>query len=67
MFGPIYLREIHYYDHGPASTAQLAAFASGQVDSIYEFDIASYAMASSIPNATIYEAQTAQTGRCACR
>lgn len=62
MFGPIYLDEIHYYDHGSASTAQLAAFASGQVDAIYEFDIASYAMAQSIPNSTIYEAQTAQTG-----
>ena len=62
MMGPIYLDEIHYYDHGAASTAQLAAFASGQVDSIYEFDIASYAMASSIPNSMIYEAQTAQTG-----
>ena len=62
MFGPIYLDEIHYYDHGAASAAQLAAFASGQVDAIYEFDIASLAMASSIPNATIYEAQTAQTG-----
>ncbi len=62
MFGPIYLDEIHYYDHGAASTAQLAAFASGQVDTIYEFDIASYAMASSIPNSMIYEAQTAQCG-----
>ncbi|MEK0081701.1 ABC transporter substrate-binding protein [Benzoatithermus flavus] len=62
MFGPIYLDEIHYYDHGSASAAQLAAFASGQVDAIYEFDIASYEMASSIPNAKIYEAQTAQTG-----
>ena len=62
MFGPIYLDEIHYYDHGPASTAQLAAFASGQVDAIYEFDIASYAMAASIPGSMIYEAQTAQTG-----
>ena len=62
FFGPIYLDEIHYYDHGSASAAQLAAFASGQVDSIYEFDIASYAMAASIPNSMIYEAQTAQTG-----
>ena len=62
MFGPIYLDEIHYFDHGSASAAQLAAFASGQVDSIYEFDIASFEMASSIPSAKIYEAQTAQTG-----
>lgn len=62
MFGPIYIDEIHYFDHGAASTAQLAAFASGQVDMIYEFDIASYAMAASIPDSMIYEAQTAQTG-----
>lgn len=61
MFGPIYLSEIHYYDHGSASAAQLAAFASGQVDAIYEFDIASYAIASSIPSSKIYEIQTAQT------
>ena len=62
MFGPIYLDEIHYYDHGAASMAQLAAFASGQVDMIYEFDIASYGMAVAIPASQIYEAQTAQTG-----
>lgn len=60
--GGVYLDEIHYYDHGSASTAQLAAFASGQVDSIYEFDVASYEMATAIPNATIYEARTAQCG-----
>jgi peptide/nickel transport system substrate-binding protein len=59
--GGVYLDEIHYYDHGPASTAQLAAYASGQVDAIYEFDIASYDMAASIPNSTIYESRTAQT------
>lgn len=60
--GEVYLDEIHYIDHGPASTAQLAAFASGQVDMIYEFDIQSLAMAQAIPNSTIYEARTAQTG-----
>ncbi len=60
--GPIYLDEIHYYDHGPASAAQLAAFASGQVDMIYEFGKDSYEMAKSIPGGVIYEAQTAQTG-----
>jgi peptide/nickel transport system substrate-binding protein len=59
--GGVYLDEIHYYDHGTASTAQLAAFASGQVDAIYEFDIASYDMAASIPNSTIYDTRTAQT------
>jgi peptide/nickel transport system substrate-binding protein len=60
--GEVYLDEIHYYDHGSASTAQIAAFASGQVDMIYEFDMPAYQMAEAIPNSTIYEAQTAQTG-----
>lgn len=60
--GPIYLDEIQYIDHGSASAAQLAAYASGQVDAIYEFDIASLQMAQSLPNTTIHEAQTAQTG-----
>lgn len=60
--GDVYLDEIHYYDHGAASAAQLAAVASGQVDMNYEFDIASLELASSLPNTTIYEAVTAQTG-----
>ena len=60
--GDIYLDEIHYYDHGAESSAQLAALASGQVDSIYEFDIGSLQMAQSIPGLAIYEAKTAQTG-----
>jgi peptide/nickel transport system substrate-binding protein len=59
--GPIYLDEIHYYDHGAASAAQLAAMASGQVDMIYEFDIASYGLAERIPGTRIFEATTAQT------
>ncbi len=68
MFGPIYLDEIHYFDHGAASTAQLAAFASGQVDSIYEFDIASYAMAASIPDVDdLRGADGADRRPCACR
>ena len=60
--GPIYLDEIVYIDHGSASAAQLAAYASGQVDTIYEFDISSLQMAQALPNTTIYEAKTAQTG-----
>ncbi|MDZ7840351.1 MAG: ABC transporter substrate-binding protein [Gammaproteobacteria bacterium] len=60
--GPIYLDEIHYIDHGAASAAQLAAYASGQVDAIYEFDIASLQMAQSLPDTVIHETQTAQTG-----
>ncbi len=59
--GPIYLDEIHYYDHGPASAAQLAAFASGQVDMTYEIGKDSLTIAESIENAVIYDAMTAQT------
>ncbi len=59
--GPIYLDEIHYYDHGTGSMAMLAAYASGQVDTIYEFDIAAQQMAKSLPNTTIHTATTTIT------
>ena len=60
--GEVYLDGIDYYDHGAASAAQLAAVASGQVDMNYEFDIASLAMADSIPGMNVFSARTAQTG-----
>jgi uncharacterized protein (TIGR00730 family) len=60
--GDVYLDEIHYYDHGAASAASLAAVASGQVDMIFEFDMPSLELASSLPDTTVYEARTAQTG-----
>lgn len=60
--GDIYLDEIHYYDHGAASAAQLAAVASGQVDMNHEFDMPSLELASSLPGTKVYEAETAQTG-----
>jgi len=56
------LDEIHYFDHGAASTAQIAAVASDQVDMHYEFDMLSLPIAQSIPDSTIFEAVTAQTG-----
>jgi len=59
--GPIYLDEIHYYDHGAASAAQLAAFASGQVDMVHEFGKDSYQMAEAIPGTVVYDAKTAHT------
>lgn len=59
--GPIYLDEIHYFDHGSSSTAQIAAVASDQVDMHYDLDIASLQTAESIPESTVYEAVTAQT------
>ncbi len=60
--GPIHLDEIHYYDHGAASAAQLAAFASGQVDMTFEVGKDSLQMAQSVPRAVLYEVTTAQTG-----
>ncbi len=59
--GDVYLDEIHYYDHGAGSAAQLAAVASGQADMNFDFDMASLELAASLPNTTIYEADTAQT------
>ncbi len=58
----VYLDEIHYYDHGAASAAQMAAVASDQVDMNFEFDISSLELAASLQNTSVYEAVTAQTG-----
>ncbi len=59
--GPIYLDEIHYIDHGSEGSAQLAALASGQVDAIYQFDIASLKMAQSLPDVNVLTKTTATT------
>ncbi|MBS1270872.1 MAG: Heme-binding protein A [Gammaproteobacteria bacterium] len=57
--GPIYLDEIHYIDHGATGSAQLAALSSGQVDAVYEFDIASLQMAQAMPNINVLTKTTA--------
>ncbi len=59
--GPIYLDEIHYFDHG-GGTAELAAYASGQVDAVYSFSIESLKMAESLPDTNINVASSAITG-----
>lgn len=59
--GPIYLDEIIYVDHGPTGASQLAALQSGQVDSIYEFDIASLQMANAMSNINVLSKTTATT------
>jgi len=59
--GPIYLDEIVYIDHGGTGSAQLAALQSGQVDTIYEFDVASLQMANAMPNVEVYSKTTAGT------
>lgn len=59
--GDVYLDEIHYY-HFDADN-QLTAFASGEVDSIYQFGIEQYEFAQAIPG-QIVSARTAQTVCC---
>lgn len=59
--GGVYLDEIHYFDHGAASAAQLAAISSGQVDAVYSTDIGSLQQAQQIRNSTVYDVTTAQT------
>jgi peptide/nickel transport system substrate-binding protein len=57
----VFLDEIHYYNFDADN--QLTAFASGDVDSIYEFGIEQYALAEAL-DGEIITAQTAQTLCC---
>jgi peptide/nickel transport system substrate-binding protein len=59
--GDVYLDEIHYYHYDAEN--QLTAFASGDVDSIYEFGIEQYAFAEALPGELV-PARTAQTVCC---
>ncbi len=59
--GPIYLDEIVYIDHGETGSSQLAALQSGQVDAIYEFDVASLQMANAMQDVNVYTKTTAGT------
>jgi peptide/nickel transport system substrate-binding protein len=59
--GDVYLDEIHYYNF--EADNQLTAFASGDVDSIYEFGIEQYALAEAL-DGEIATARTAQTLCC---
>ena len=59
--GDAYLDEIHYYNY--ASDNQLTAFASGDVDAIYQFGIEQYEFAQALEG-QIVQARTAQTLCC---
>ncbi len=59
--GDVYLDEIHYYNYDADN--QLTAFASGDVDAIYEFGIEQYEFAKSLEG-QIVQARTAQTLCC---
>src|SRR6266702_732370 len=59
--GKVYLDEIHYYNF--EADNQLSCFASGDVDSVYQFTVEQLALAKSLPG-TIYISRTAQTVAC---
>jgi|FEC22Drversion2_1045045.scaffolds.fasta_scaffold00075_51 peptide/nickel transport system substrate-binding protein len=56
--GKVYLDEIHYYNFDEDN--QLTEFASGNLDTIYEFGIEQYPLAEAL-DGNIIEARTAQT------
>lgn len=60
--GDVYLDQITYIDHGDDPAAQIAAFASDQIDINYETGIEQVAAIKAIPSLKLYEAITAQTG-----
>lgn len=60
--GKVYLDEIAYYNFDEDN--QLTAFASGDVDGIYEFGIEQLELAKALPNGNILAAKTAQTLVC---
>jgi len=59
--GDVYLDEIHYYNFDADN--QLTAFASGDVDSVYDFGIEQFALAEAL-DGEIVAATTAQTVCC---
>ncbi|MBF0276190.1 MAG: ABC transporter substrate-binding protein [SAR324 cluster bacterium] len=60
--GPVFLDKIQYVDHGKPGPTVIGAYASGQVDAIYAFDIAQQQMVESLPDTTIYTASSSITG-----
>ncbi len=60
--GDVYLDQITYVDHGDDPSAQLAAFASDQIDTNYRTNIEQVDVMKSIPNLVNYETVTAQCG-----
>ncbi|HEX6960191.1 MAG TPA: ABC transporter substrate-binding protein [Ferrovibrio sp.] len=60
--GDVYLDQITYIDHGDDPAAQLAAFASDQVDTNYETGVDQVPAIKALPNIELYETITAQTG-----
>jgi len=60
--GDVFLDGITYIDHGDDPTAQVAAFASGQVDINHQTSIEQVAAMKKLPGIKLHEAVTATTG-----
>ncbi|MCG8511232.1 MAG: ABC transporter substrate-binding protein, partial [Rhodospirillales bacterium] len=60
--GDVYLDRISYIDHGDDPAAQLAAFASGQIDANDRTSSEQVDVMKNIPDLVVYEAVTAQCG-----
>ena len=60
--GDVSLDKIIYLDHGDDRNAALGALASNQVDLVNELNIDQVDVITSLPNAQLFEAVTAQTG-----
>ncbi|MBL6946929.1 MAG: ABC transporter substrate-binding protein [Rhodospirillales bacterium] len=60
--GDVYLDMITYIDHGDDPSAQLAAFASGQIDANFRTNVEQADVMKNIPDLINYQAVTAQCG-----
>jgi len=60
--GDVYLDQVTYIDNGDDPAAEIAAFASGQVDANYQTSVEQVPTMRSLPNLTVLQAVTAQTG-----
>jgi len=60
--GDVYLDQITYIDNGDDPAAEIAAFASGQIDTNYQTSVEQVPTMRSLPNIEVMQAVTAQAG-----
>ncbi|MEQ8247700.1 MAG: ABC transporter substrate-binding protein [Alphaproteobacteria bacterium] len=60
--GDVYLDQVTYIDNGDDPAAEIAAFASGQVDTNYQTSVEQVPTMRSLPNVEVMQAVTAQAG-----
>ncbi len=60
--GDVYLDQITYIDNGDDPAAEIAAFASGQIDTNYQTSVEQVPTMRGLPNIEVMQAVTAQAG-----